>query len=112
MVNKLGRYGRVWPCGWRWDVRYSRSNLSDGATAEALHGLSSLGTGGKHESNQERDLHRWMKGSYSMTLETIEISMLLNVPWPMFIKVYYAKILVEKGVFTHGSKTMLLHNNT
>lgn len=72
----------------------SRANLSDGATAEALHGLSSLGTGGKHASNQERDLHRWMKGSYSMTLETIEISMLLNVPWPM----------VEKGVFTHGSK--------
>ena len=74
----------------------SRANVSDGATAEALHGLSSLGTGGKHESNQERDLHRWMKGSYSMTLETIEISMLLNVPWPMLLNKVFSNIDLKR----------------
>ena len=59
----------------------SRANVADGVQSEALQGLSSLGNSGKCESNQERDLHRWVKGLHSMTLEPFHISMTLNVPW-------------------------------
>lgn len=59
----------------------SRANLADGHVSEAIVGLSSLGGFGKHESNQERDLHRWLKGLHSMTLEPVEVSMVLNVSW-------------------------------
>lgn len=59
----------------------SRANLADGLRTEAVCGLSSLGGHGKHLSNQERDLHRWVKGLHNMTLEPFEVSMTLNVAW-------------------------------
>ena len=46
-----------------------------------VHGLSSLGGHGKHQQNQERDLHRWVKGLHSMTLEPFQVPMLLNASW-------------------------------
>lgn len=58
----------------------SRANVADGASSAALHGLKSLGGEGRHESNQERDLHRWVKGLHSMQLEPFHVEMLLNVP--------------------------------
>ena len=57
----------------------SRANVADGAKNETLLGLSSLGDFGKYESNQERDLHGWVKGVHAMTLEPFEVPMLLNV---------------------------------
>jgi len=66
----------------------SRANVADGVKSEALIGLTSLGSFGKYENNQERDLHRWMKGSFAMTLEPLEIPMDLNVPWKMFLYIY------------------------
>lgn len=57
----------------------SRANVADGVRSEAVVGLSSLGGRGKFESNQERDLHRWVKNLHSMTLEPFEVTMFLNV---------------------------------
>jgi hypothetical protein len=62
----------------------SRANVADGAKHETLLGLSSLGGFGKYESNQERDLHRWVKGLHAMTLEPFEVTMLLNVSCSKF----------------------------
>lgn len=63
----------------------SRANIADGATNEALLGLCSLGASGQHESNQERDLHRWLKGVHSMTLEPFDVPMVLNVTWTRWV---------------------------
>lgn len=57
----------------------SRANVADGHTSEAIVALRSMGACGHHESNQERDLHRWISGSFSMTLEPFEVPMVLNV---------------------------------
>lgn len=59
----------------------SRANIADGSTSQTLLGLKSLGGDGKHESNQERDLHRWVKGLHSMRLEPFFIDLVLNDPW-------------------------------
>lgn len=56
----------------------SRANVADGLYSKALQGLSSLGGGGRHDQNQERDLHRWVKGMHGMTLEPFEVTMELN----------------------------------
>jgi hypothetical protein len=62
----------------------SRANVADGMHKEAVYVLSSLGGHGKHQNNQERDLHRWVKGLHSMTLEPLEMSLTLNVSWVVF----------------------------
>lgn len=65
----------------------SRANLADGHVSEAILGLSSLGGFGAHASNQERDLHRWLKGLHSMTLEPFEVPLVLNVSWNYISKI-------------------------
>lgn len=40
----------------------SRANVEDGLRSKSVCALKSLGGSGKHEQNQERDLHRWVKG--------------------------------------------------
>ena len=57
----------------------SRANVADGAKSEALKCLKSLGTNGKHESNQERDFHTWLRGLYNVDLEPFKVSIPLNV---------------------------------
>ena len=59
----------------------SRANVADGSKAEAIHSLKSLGSGGRHQSNQERDLHRWLEGLHSMRLKPFTVELLLNVSW-------------------------------
>ena len=59
----------------------SRANCADGSMSEALQALGSLGTGGKHESNQERDFHTWIKGIYDTNLEPFKVPILLNASW-------------------------------
>jgi len=61
----------------------SRANIDDGADIAAVRGLGSLGTFGRHQQNQERDLHRWVKGLHSMRLEPFSVSIPLNVSWPI-----------------------------
>lgn len=59
----------------------SRANVEDGLRSKTVYGLKSLGGSGKHEQNQERDLHRWVKGLHGMTLEPYGVTMDLNVAW-------------------------------
>ena len=59
----------------------SRANCADGVTSTALHYLKSMGAGGTHLSNQERDLHTWLKGLHGTRLEPFRIPISLNVSW-------------------------------
>ena len=59
----------------------SRANCADGVTSTALHYLKSMGAGGTHLSNQERDLHTWLKGLRGTRLEPFRIPIPLNVSW-------------------------------
>ena len=104
----------------------SRANVADGLCVPAVHGLSSLGGHGKHQQNQERDLHRWVKGLHSMTLEPIQVPMLLNASWiskqtfqvdpEMFIPqgqclgflVYYNDINAGRGHHTQNKREQFI----
>lgn len=61
----------------------SRANVADGMQSKAIYGLNSLGGNGVHDQNQERDLHRWVKGLHGMNLEPLEVTMNLNVSWSL-----------------------------
>ena len=57
----------------------ARANLVDGVPSAALEAFGSLGTSGKHENNQERDLHRWLKALWGVTLTVFKVPMYLTV---------------------------------
>lgn len=44
----------------------------------ALKAFASLGTSGKHSSNSERDLHRWLKNLFGFRLQSYSIEMELE----------------------------------
>ena len=54
----------------------SRANIADGLGAPAIQAIASLGAGGVHPANQERDLHTWVKSFVS--LEPFAVNMTLN----------------------------------
>lgn len=56
----------------------ARANRADGLPSAALEAFSSLGASGKHEGNQERDLHRWLHSLYGMKLTVYQVTMQLN----------------------------------
>ena len=58
----------------------ARANISDGLPSQALAAFATLGSGGMHAANQERDLHRWMHSLFGMDLTTYKVRMSLNVP--------------------------------
>eukprot|EP00435_Cladocopium_sp_Y103_P068002 s1968_g30.t2 len=58
----------------------ARANLADGLPFEALKAFGSLGAGGRHCSNQERDLHKWLHSLFGLKLTTYKVKMFLNVP--------------------------------
>ena len=78
----------------------SRANIHDGVAHEAIRGLGSLGGFGKHKSNEERDLHRWVQGLHNMSLTPFEVSMTLNVTW---IQIVYVEC--------HGLENWYQNNN-
>lgn len=57
----------------------ARAALADGLPSEALEAFASLGAGGVHASNQERDLHKWLRSLFGMNLTTFKVQMSLNV---------------------------------
>lgn len=57
----------------------ARSNIKDGLPSKVLAAFASLGTGGLHEGNQERDLHRWLHSLFGMHLTPYMVSMNLTV---------------------------------
>lgn len=46
----------------------------------ALQAFASLGTDGKHPSNAERDLHRWLKNLYGLKIQSYTIHVPLQAP--------------------------------
>ena len=60
----------------------ARANIADNIPGEALRCFASLGAGGARSSNQERDLHRWVKSLYGRGLEPYCVPMELNVSYP------------------------------
>ena len=47
--------------------------------AGAIKTFASLGAGGKHPQNSERDLHRWLRGLYGLVLEPYIIHVPLQI---------------------------------
>ena len=43
--------------------------MADQPCSQAVAAFASLGAGGRHESNQERDLHRWLKQLWRLELQ-------------------------------------------
>lgn len=51
----------------------AQAQCLDGAQAPAIQAFASLGSGGAHSQNQERDLHRWLKNLYNVQLEVYSV---------------------------------------
>ena len=60
----------------------ARAKIADNVPSEALRCFASLGAAGARSSNQERDLHRWVKSLYGCGLEPYCVPMELNVSYP------------------------------
>lgn len=68
-------------------VEVARCAVKDGATSEAVVCMASLGSGGKHDHNLERDLHNWLKCAYNLELEPYFIKLdLLVLSLTQFLK--------------------------
>ena len=52
--------------------------VRDGIPQEAMTAFASLGSFGAHASNAERDLHRWLRGVYGVSLEPYFIEIMLE----------------------------------
>lgn len=57
----------------------ARANVRDGVESLVLSAFSSLGAGGAHQSNQERDLHKWLHSIYGVKLTPYRVTMDLTV---------------------------------
>lgn len=59
----------------------SRAHTADhgGNAPPAVLALATLGAGGAHRQNEERDLHRWVKDLYHLGMETYDVKMQLQV---------------------------------
>ncbi|CAL1141145.1 unnamed protein product [Cladocopium goreaui] len=57
----------------------ARANIKDGLPSAALEAFSSLGTGGRHAANQERDLHKWLHSLWGVKLTVYKVTMNLIV---------------------------------
>ena len=75
----------------------ARANVADGLPAEALLAFSSLGSGGRHSGNQERDLHRWLHSLFGLKLAPYKVRMHLNVSSQVLV----AKFCFESMLFCH-----------
>ena len=56
----------------------AQAMVRDGIPQEAVSAFASLGSFGAHPSNAERDLHRWLRGIYGMSLEPYFIELILE----------------------------------
>ena len=60
-------------------VSIAQAQCMDGPTVPAVQAFASLGGGGLHPSNEERDLHRWLKNLYQIDMEVYTVRMNLQV---------------------------------
>ena len=87
----------------------SRANCTDGVTSTAFHYLKSMGAGGTYLSNQERDLHTWLKGLHETHFlnhswfpflwmflgKHSNFNLILNVSWRLFFWTSKSRTLVD-----------------
>lgn len=68
----------------------SRANVADmgSMVPEPVRALASLGSWGSHTQNQERDLHKWLKGLHQLNLQTYDVDIQLEA-WGAKQKFYY-----------------------
>ena len=59
----------------------ARAILQDGVEHETISKLAQLGAFGSSQSNAERDLHRWMKNLFGLSLQTYTVFLPLKVGW-------------------------------
>ena len=81
----------------------ARALVADGVPQEALQAFASLGGDGKYSSNQERDLHRWLRNLWGFNLEPY--------PLPMWLQAFglQAERIFLPGVYEGlGSQVILL----
>ena len=78
----------------------ARAVISDGLDAPDLKCLASCGSDGRHDSNSERDLHRWLKDMWGLNVQPYPIRLELQVAWPFLFKAFC--LVVEKHSFRHA----------
>jgi hypothetical protein len=54
---------------------YARSLLEEGFESVPFAAFSSIGTGGRNPQNQERDLHRWLRGALQIDLDVYTLTL-------------------------------------
>eukprot|EP00969_Alexandrium_andersonii_P362073 15458931-Alexandrium_andersonii.AAC.1 len=50
---------------------------AEGMASAFVQAFASLGGGGVHKQNIERDLHRWMRAALNITLEMFPLTLML-----------------------------------
>ena len=65
----------------------ARALVKDGVPQEAILAFASLGGDGRYLSNQERDLHRWMRNLWGFDLEPYPYLMWLQV-WGLQAEIF------------------------
>ena len=60
-------------------VSIAQAQCKDGPATRAVTAFASLGTFGSNPSNEERDLHRWLRRVYNIELEVYSVKMVLQV---------------------------------
>lgn len=87
----------------------SRANVTDcgESTCLAVRALASLGANGQQPQNQERDLHRWVKGLYNLELSTYDVVMRLQVFGINSVQSF----LVSNSIEFNGSQKGPMHSS-
>lgn len=57
----------------------AQAQCKDGPAPEPVTAMASIGAFGRHPSNAERDLHRWLKSLYGIDLQPYYVKMNLLV---------------------------------
>jgi len=60
-------------------VSIAQSQVEDGPVPAAIEAFASLGAWGAHASNEERDLHAWLKDLHGITLEVYYTTLNIQV---------------------------------
>ena len=90
----------------------ARANIADNIPSEALRCFASLGAGGARCSNQERDLHRWVKSLYGCGLEPYCVPMELNVSYPYPSESFNFHLLSRNGCVDVANGMSVLWSTT
>lgn len=60
-------------------VSIAQAQMRDGEPPASIQAFASLGSFGRRNANEERDLHRWLKDLYNVSLEVYYLKLNLHV---------------------------------